>query len=82
MKNGRPQLKDLPSDVEMLRIMDSFGRSRCRWSKHELVRGFPEKLLYAKAMRMVDRGLIDYGVSVWRPWLTNKGSDRLLGVTR
>lgn len=34
--------------------------------------GVPSKLAYAKIKHMVDRGLLDYGVSLCYPWPTIK----------
>lgn len=37
----------------------------------------PPKLLLAKLDHMVDRGLLDYGVSLTYPWPTEKGMELL-----
>lgn len=40
-------------------------------------KGFPEKVIYSKLKKLLDRGLIDYGVSVRQCWLTPEGEAHL-----
>ena len=43
---------------------------------------FPAKLISAKVMHLSDRGLVEYGVSINYPWLTEEGRSALLAQTR
>lgn len=44
-------------------------------------RGIPYKLALAKLEHLSDRGLIDYGVVLNRPWLTDAGRALLAEAT-
>lgn len=41
--------------------------------------GVPEKLAVKKLEKLASQGLIEYGVSVGRPWLTKEGRERAKG---
>lgn len=72
-------LRDVPA-ADVLRAIDASWPpvvGRC-WMKHEALAAFPEKLLLAKARKMEDAGLIESGVSLRFPWLTDAGRARLV----
>jgi len=42
---------------------------------------FPAKLMEKRLEQMSDRGLIDWGVVITRPWLTRAGETELARIT-
>ncbi len=42
-----------------------------------VTKGFPEKVVYAKLVKLEARGLIEYGVSIRQCWLTPVGEIRM-----
>lgn len=66
------------SDIEVVRavVIGAFGNDHLTVSQIITKRtGQPDKVAYAAMARCVKRGYINYGVSIRRPWITDKGRD-------
>ena len=64
MKNGRPQLKDVPV-LDVLRAIDEHARDRFE--------RFPPKLLYAWLETKQGSETVEYGTGERCCWLTSEG---------
>jgi len=74
------QVKDI-SDTEVAAVVAMYWDNpdpdrQLAW--HVLCERYPEKVVARKLGKMVDVGLLEYGVSLMVPWLTEKGK-MLLG---
>jgi hypothetical protein len=70
------------SDISEFELLEYIQKRRQNWElpTPDLVwmeRGFPLKVVYAKLQKLLDRGLIEYGVSLRTGWLTPAGERRL-----
>jgi hypothetical protein len=69
MSDRRIQAKDLPDEMvweELLRDEPGIGRRL-------EARGFPTGVVHAKLTRFLNRDHVDYGVSLFQCFLTEKG---------
>ena len=77
MKNGRPQLKDVPA-IAILRQQQAWWDNPVDrvWT----IQAFPHwepKLVLRKMEQLVHRGLLEYGVSLRTAWLTPAGKEAI-----
>lgn len=59
------------TEAEVIEACDAFHQhrdSRPPW-KQLVDKGYPEKVVYAKMSQLVDKGVLDYGVSVRTAWV-------------
>jgi hypothetical protein len=70
---GRPTRSDIPDELVLRLVANGSGALRITTYLYP----WPRKLVVAKVLSMVDRGLLDYGVMPERPWLTDEGRTRL-----
>jgi len=71
------QLKDIPDELVLL--LTKGWPQQCGVGVHDclVLIGYPDKLALRKIERLVDRGLLEYGVSPRYAWLTEKGEEYL-----
>lgn len=72
------QLKDIAT-ADVLRAINEKGID---WLHDAAFKGVPLKLICAKALKLADRGLLEYGVSLRFPWLTPEGKQALDALSR
>ena len=72
----RIQCKDL-SELEILEAVERSGSSDCPCAGMALTEKWPVKVVNAKMTALVNKNLLDYGVSVRCAWLTEAGKARL-----
>lgn len=72
----RIQCKDL-SELEILEAVERSGSPECPCAGMALAEKWPAKVVNAKMTAMVNKDLLDYGVSVRCAWLTKAGEERL-----
>jgi hypothetical protein len=68
---GRPTRSDI-SDAVMLRAVVRAEQDGVRVTTH-LSGTWPAKVVEAKVRRLIERGLLECGVTPLRPWLTQRG---------
>ena len=51
-----------------------------RFAYRTLCNKYPEKVVYAKFQKALNKDYIDYGTSILSPWLTEKGIETLIGL--
>jgi hypothetical protein len=62
------------ADLPLIDVLRAIDQSPSAAHVPSLFPQFPYKIVMARLMQMEDKGLIDYGVVITRPWLTGKGS--------
>lgn len=67
MKKGKLQVKDI-TDFEIYEAI-KICKSREKYTSIYTYLGYPDNLLTAKLMKMVDEKKIDYGVSIAYPFI-------------
>lgn len=71
-ENKQSSLKDIP-DIVVLKRQKEWCENKDLPFTYEAFPQWPEKLIYRKMEKLVDKGYLEYGVSLRTSWLTDKG---------